>query len=125
MASKCGTCGHMAARKGIQCPKCGSPIGEPEPRWGYGFGPPPRLTGASPMTLVAKSFGCVLGALSPEQSEMWLRSSVPLYLGGGWWVQPDHVNNTFRVSHDPDREFIERMQDPDGAGIAPHPSTQF
>lgn len=77
------------------------------------------------MTDVQEAWWCVTRAMSTEQNLAWARSSMPLYLGGGWWVQPDHVNNSFRVSHDPDREFIERMQDPDGAGIAPHPSTQF
>lgn len=124
MASKCGTCGHVAAREFVQCPMCGRPVTKPEPHWVYGF-VPPRLTGSSPMTLVTQSSACVTMALNQEQREIWLRSSVPLYLGGGWWVQPDPPNNTLRYSHDPNREFIERMENPSGAGQAPHPSTQF
>jgi hypothetical protein len=124
MASQCGTCGHVTVRKARTCPKCGSLMSAPEPRWLYGF-VPPKLAGSSPMTLIAKSASCVLMALGPEKSQLWLRSSVPLYLGGGWWVQPDPPSRSLRYSHDPNREFIERMENPKGAGRAPHPSTQF
>ena len=65
---------------------------------------------------------CVVTAMSEPQQEAWLHSSVPIYLGGGWSVQPDRYNNTFAYSHDANREFVESVQEPETAGYAPHPS---
>jgi hypothetical protein len=66
-----------------------------------------RLSGDSPIDEVAKEFGAAMQRMSIQARLAWLKSTVPIYLGGGWSVQPHPEGNTFMYTHDANREFLE------------------